>query len=163
MLRTKFINENNLDIPTPENLRGTTGIQLSVVQRKQNTIREMSDSLCLLCLSWPENNTSGRAGRFQTAEVASRYNGRLIREPRRHSRSYLQYRFLTTKNPSRINIVRCVMFPAFRLVPAQRAIRSDSLAHRARKPGLLIDKGPTGRPFAVTCHHSGSNCRPVGP
>ena len=55
------------------------------------------------------------------------------------------------------------VLPAFPFVPAQRAIRSDSLAHRARKPGLLIDEGPTGRPFAVTCHHSESNCRPVGP
>ncbi len=33
LMRTKFINENNLYKPTPENLRGTTGIQLLVVQR----------------------------------------------------------------------------------------------------------------------------------
>ena len=56
----------------------------------------------------------------------------------------------------------CLVLPAFRFVPAQRAIRSDSLAHRARKPCLLISKGPTGRPFAVKGHHSESNCRPVG-
>ena len=55
------------------------------------------------------------------------------------------------------------MFPAFRLVPAQRAIRSDSLAHRARKPDLTISKGPTGRPFAVKDHRLESNCRPLGP
>ena len=31
-MRTKFINENNLYKPTPENLRGTTKFQLLVVQ-----------------------------------------------------------------------------------------------------------------------------------
>ena len=55
------------------------------------------------------------------------------------------------------------MFPAFRFVPAQRSIRSDSLAHRARKPALTISKGPTGRPFAVKDHRLASNCRPLGP
>ena len=39
-MRTKFINENNLYKPTPENLRGTTRIQLLVVQISQiNTLR----------------------------------------------------------------------------------------------------------------------------
>ena len=51
----------------------------------------------------------------------------------------------------------------FSFFPAQRAIRSDSLAHRARKPVLMISKGPTGRPFAVMDHGLESNCRPVGP
>jgi hypothetical protein len=67
------------------------------------------------------------------------------------------------KNPSRINCVGCMLLPAFSFVPAQRAIRFDSLAHRARKPDLMISKGPTGRPFAVKDHRSESNCRPVGP
>ena len=57
----------------------------------------------------------------------------------------------------------CGVLPALPFVPAQRAIGSDSLAHRARKPSQLISKGPTGRRFAVKGHHSESNCRPVGP
>jgi hypothetical protein len=67
------------------------------------------------------------------------------------------------KNRSRINCVGCMSLPTFSFVPAQRAIRFDSLAHRARKPVQMISKGPTGRPFAVKDHHSESNCRPVGP
>ena len=50
LVSTKFMHENNFYKMPPENLRGTAGIQLLVVQKKQNTIHEMSDSLCLLCL-----------------------------------------------------------------------------------------------------------------
>ena len=47
-------------------------------------------------------------------------------------------------HPSRINFVRRVVLLAFPFVPAQRVIRLDSLAHRARNPDLNDLQRPNG-------------------
>ena len=61
-----------------------------------------------------------------------------------------------TQSKERRALMRSLAFP---FVPIQRAIRSECLAHQARKPTVLISKGPTARPSTARCHHSESNCR----
>ena len=99
----------------------------------------MSDSMCLLCFSWLENNTSCRAVGFQNGAIGFTYKGSLIMERKWHSRSQLQSRFPTTKRAIDFNLREAPNVSRRGGGPTQasRSVGTDSAVGEARPKHLV--------------------------